>query len=140
MELDALHQTMPRVAQVPFDNASLLVGETPLVDSSGELVPAYFAQFQRFPELADAAAITAQLRSMIARLRTLVQETASLYQSTTTLSTFGTTPVADEETVIDERLPCPPLDVRSVKLTFRYAGRGSPSFRVATEVSLYDDQ
>jgi len=140
MALETRRQTIPDIGRVSFDNASRTDQRMPIVDLLENQILPYIAPVWRLPELTDPKDIADRFRGMMASLAELIEVTANLYQTKTTLSLFDAFPAAKDDAVIDERLPCPPLDVQNVELTFAFTGDGIPSFRVITESDLRDDQ
>jgi hypothetical protein len=129
--------------QSEIDNSSLVIGDLTGFDPMGE---------RREDQIRQWLAVLDQIYLERTRFRPydLISFSEFFLDDTPTYGTMTTQidmtiglvhkeDALEEDILIDEPLPRLPVKVQPIKLKLRIRGRGKPTFRLETEIDLYDD-
>ena len=118
-------------------NTSALFWNLPVLGTSPQQPPPRYTELLRVLQTLDLERLTPELYTTNASEGILLAESLSANENPASVFQMEAYFGSALDDVIDERLPCPPLEVHTVKMRFRFTGEGLPSFRLATEIDPY---
>jgi hypothetical protein len=129
----------PAIDQLGFrgDNASLIIEERPRIDPTGGTPHDWGLYVAVLEEICLGGAFF-QPRHLTTYPRLFVGELPK-YESVTAPIDFGARLTGEEDALIDEKLPRLARRTLPVELVLTISGRGKPTLRIETEISLYDE-
>ena len=121
-------------------NASALFQNPPVLMAPETGQPLGYEELHRVFRVIDLEKLSPELYTTNANKGILVVESLPANDNPASLFDLGAHPGSAQDDFIEGRLPCPPLEVRTVKMRFRFTGQGRPSFRLVTEIDPYSDR
>lgn len=131
--------TQPAIAQLGFrgDNASLIIEERPRIDPTRGTLHNWGLYVAELEKIGLGGAFF-QPRHLTTYPRLFLGDLPR-YESVTAPIDFGARLTGEEDTLIDEMLPRLARRTLPVELVLTIGGRGKPTLRIETEISLYDE-